>query len=460
MLKKTKISFNNNYGVVESSTLNLDKPIVLGIVPGGNTRNLNGYMNTFMYLLQIRKSPNVNSDYDISNIPFNILIAQKNDEIDKLIINSIPSNNFTLAKKIFRNINIISYCAGNFDTSRNLKNIYDALINKGYTENEAIDILRQIFVLQIVDNYVENKHITKIPYATVVTVHDIYDLENYSYRLEEEKKSKFIHNPFVRIIKNVQNDRYVLYKSFGEGSLSQSQNEHMFDYDYIHAPILNSLMGIYLIKALSMSLNKTYIKDNLSITSEFNYILAKVQQFVMQKDKDFNSFTKEELGELDIYLMNEIRRMFKEYISIKTLSTEEQDYLNEKEDTIRNVYKIANFNYELSNIINAYKSIINLFDNYSDNDIVETRHTNNGVINLTKSEAIQEKIQSFTKRVNHLYELLNSINLEGSISSKVQSDLNNWISEILSKIISLINDNKMREIFNKYSSKDNIKMSI
>ena len=460
MLKKTEVSLDNNYGIEKIDSLPYNKPIILGIVPGGNRQAMNGYLNSFMYLLQIRKSPNVNSDYDIANIPFDILISENQDKIDEQINNLIPSNDINSAKHLMRNINIISYCAGSYDTSRYLKGIFSLLMKKGYTEKETKEILSQIFVLQVVDNYTENMNFSSIPYASVVTVHDVFDMENETYKYEEENESTFIHNPFVKILKNEQNDRYVLYKSFGDGSLFQTQEEHRFDHDYIHAPILNILMGIYLIKAISMSLNGIFINNNLSITHELNYILAKTQQFVMKKNKDFANFTKEELGELDTYLMNEIKTIFKDNISIDTLSKEEQDYLNEREEILRKL-RTLDIDYALEDITTIINIIYSYYDNYSDNDIVYSVYNNSGVkTDFKKQRAIQNKIKILFDNINKLLEILNNIDLTNGISIKVQKDLNNEIKGILNKINTLINDDKIHQIFNEYCVEEKIDFSL
>ena len=184
MKRKYFKTMQNPYGLIdvyEEENL-LVKPNILCIVPERrNLINLNGYLNKIMYLLQIRKSGDIDSNYDIRDIPFSILIRTQNDDITSQILSNIPNNDLNVAKKIFRNLNIVSYCAGHRSTGAIMNNIYDALINKGFSDSEAREILKQVFVLQIVDNYGEEQNYKPIPYATTVVVHNIFDDENMSY---------------------------------------------------------------------------------------------------------------------------------------------------------------------------------------------------------------------------------------------------------------------------------------
>lgn len=346
MLKKTQKSFENEYGITVYDGKFLSKPCVLGIVPTRNLENkysiYNGYMNLIMYILQIRKEGTVNSDYDIRDIPFDILIRTEGEDICGAILDIIPSNNFEAAKRIMRNLNIISYCEGNLYTGSMLKGLYIRLMGiKNYTQEEARRILKQIFVLQVADFYIDDYNDdeverNEIPYATVVTVHDIFDLVNSDHYIRNEEENLFDKNEFIHIDKKNGNDRYVLYKSFGEGSLGQREDEqHNFESDYAKAPIICHVLSLYLIKVLRMSIEGIEISSNISLQNEIDAITAKALEFIRSKNKKYDDFNMQDLEELNDFLMFGIQELFKKSIPVRILSPEEKLYLDKKDQEIR-----------------------------------------------------------------------------------------------------------------------------
>ena len=458
MLKKTRNTFNNPYGIVEKNTISPHKPCLIGIMPNTNTRGLNGYLNNILYLLQIRRYPEVDSDYDIDDLPFDILI-EDDDEIDKKIISIIPDNDFSQAKKIMRNINIISYCDGNTKTGIYIKKIHDGLIEKGYNEQEVKEILKQIFVLQIVDNYYENRESRDIPYATVVTVQDIYDLENPKYYYENRQKNFFRNNPFIYVKQRDNFDRLILYKSFGATSLAEIGGEHMFKENYIKAPILNSVMSLYLIRLIYMSLNNINIENMLTIKDELDILLMEANNFIYLKNKDYNKFTVKDLNEFNEYLMNKIRTIFKNYIKIKKLSSNEELYLNQKDYAIRNLSKLNNnidINYEIEVISKLESEIIDYNDNYNDDDIVYVEYTNDGNIEHKKASAIKKKISLLMQKTDNLISKLSNLVMPEHLTSDIQEEIYIYINNTLKQLKRLVYSDKMQTIINEYSQNEKI----
>ena len=453
MLKKTRNTFNNPYGIVNEDSILTIKPIILGIMPYTNTKGLNGYLNNILYLLQVRRYPETDSDYDILDLPFDILIKEENDEIDTTILSIIPNNDLALAKKIMRNINIISYCDGNTKTGIYIKKIHDGLIKKGYSEEDTKEILKQIFVLQIVDNYYENRESRDIPYATVVTIQDIYDLENPKHYYENRKYNFFRDNPFIHLKQRNNFDRLILYQSFGEGSLAETEAEHMFKENYIHAPILNSVMSLYLIRLIYMSLNNITIEDNLSIKSELDILLMEANSYIYLKNKDYNKFSKADLNDLNEYLMNKIRIIFKNYIKVKNLSNNEELYLNQKDYAIRNLSKLNNnldINYEIIKIIKLTDEIMRYNDNYDEDDIVYIEYTNDGNIEHKKASAINKKVSILMQKTDNLINQLSSLIMPEHITSEIQEEIYIYINNTLKQIKNLVYNDKMQTIINKY----------
>lgn len=451
MFKKTNKSLENRYGLIDTLSNFPRKPCILGIVPSSNERMLNGYMNLFMYMLQIRRFDDVNSYYDIDNVPFDLLMAN-DDKIDSIIINSIP-NNIDEAKKLLRNINIISYCDGNNKTGYFLRTLYQELLNKGFDEEEVKELLSQIFVLQIVDNYYDGKANSELPFATVVTVHDIYDFENTDYYFEEEKESMFQDNPFVHVKSNNENDRYVIYKSFGEGSLADRQSEHIFERDYAKAPIINYIMSLYLIKALHMSIYNIEIRDNISIKDEIDKLIEKVGEFIKKKNKNYNDFTKEELMELNELLMPEIQSYFKNNIPVRLLDPKEKNELDEHDYVISEFYKLNAYlgiNQLIGNINVKVAKIIEIDNNYQDNDIAYTETNNYGVFEYKKEEAIKVIANQLAKCFSDFMNIINGIKIPDNISENELHKVKEYISSLLNKAKSSIINDKFLEIINTY----------
>ena len=117
MFKKVNRNFENKYGIINSNGDFPNRPCILGIVPmSSNLKLFNGYMNLYMYMLQIRRSKDIDSSYDIKDVPFDLLMRNYKDDVVSIVLKNIPANNIMEAKMIMRNINIISYCNGNNET--------------------------------------------------------------------------------------------------------------------------------------------------------------------------------------------------------------------------------------------------------------------------------------------------------------------------------------------------------
>ena len=95
MLQKVPQSFDNKFGITNYNGNITDKPCLLGIVPDGMNNVLyNGFLNQFMCILQIRRRGEADTNYDIKDIPFDMLIMQDNDfdKLDTSILNRIPKH--------------------------------------------------------------------------------------------------------------------------------------------------------------------------------------------------------------------------------------------------------------------------------------------------------------------------------------------------------------------------------
>lgn len=446
MFKKVQKSFVCPNGLLEYTKPLTTRPCLLGIIPPPNIlqeyteKDFKGYINLYMYLLQIRKYDVTDSDYDINDVPFDLLLSNPNDEdVDKMIADGIPKYNLPEAKKLMRNINIISYCNGNGRTGFILKKLFTDLLEKGYTEEETKQILSQIFVLQIVDNYRSSvETISEIPYATIVTVQDIFDLQNTDYHdmeeeLNEQNQTMFDKNPFVHIDKHNNSDRRIIYKSFGEGSLSQRQDEHIFRVDYAEAPIINYIMSLYLIKALHMSLNHIEINDNISLQGEIEAITQKALSFIKQKNKDYDSFTKEDLQELNEFLIRDIQIEFKKSIPVKVLNDEEKEHLNEREMGLQ-LFLDDNQKFDLNNL---FKKLIHNIETICTMDNVNIQH-----------------IRNIGALYNKFIESINQVIIPIGLTPRMRQELTKYLTIMLDSAKNAITYPKFKQILDEYGDSD------
>ena len=238
MIKKVEKDYDNIYGIKKlDDSFSFNKPILLTMIPiNFDYKDINSYFSQLMYLMQIRSS-NVDSNYTISDMPFDIVSGESKENIAEKIIKNMPIGDVLAARKYTRNINIFSYCAGNNNTAKMLHIIYNYLEQNNYSHTEIEEIMQEIFVLQIVDNHFENNTVKPIPYATTVIVQDIYDFTNYMHVLDFNSD-----NPFISMMQ-IDGVRYMLYNSFGEKSLYEEKREHVFKDDYVLAPVINTVIS-------------------------------------------------------------------------------------------------------------------------------------------------------------------------------------------------------------------------
>jgi hypothetical protein len=448
MLKKTSKSFKNYYGCEQVINPDFTKPILIGVFPEDqNISSLNGYMNKLIYLLQIRYTGSVDSDYDIKDMPFDILVRQEKDDIVTPILNLIPENDIHKAKEIIGNINIVSYCAGHDDTAKIIECLYQGLLKKNYTEEESQEIMKQVFVLQVVDNYHNNHELSMFPYVTSIIIHNIHDYENPSYADEEYDENS------VFKFKNEDSCLLGLYRSFGQGSLSTKiGSEHDFTYDYIYAPVLNAIMGMILINALTLSKNKQP-KDLDAMITNSDVILKEAEMYIEKKGKPLDDYTKEDLEELSNYLMIVVQKWFKVNIEPKLLPQQEKTELASHDNlinefTILNRYEL-NYSYILENIKNTIDKIIKFYYEY-DKDTISVNIGGNAVLmkEYTKKEYTKRMINDLKKLITELIKKLKSWKLPENMSTEQQSEYNQSIIYILNIVKSYLDNNQLKEIIN------------
>lgn len=433
MYIKDKKTFENPFGIskVQDELNPFSKPFILGIVPSGNIRSLNGYLSKIVDLLGLKNSNSINSGLGIEKAPFSLLISENNDNEAEKILNLIPENDFINAKKIIRNVNILSYCAGHEKTLKIINSIYDGLIEKGYSRQETEEILSQIAILQIVDNLYYNGNFIKFPYITSITFHNLHDSENYSW-IQNPKSDWFHEGLFSKMgyLMREDNNLVMLYDSFGEGSLRETNNEHTFINDYIKAPVMNTLISIGLINAISSSINQEEININ-SLRENMEYILKKT--FLYEKGcKPLNQFAKEDLEAFNQYLYTLIIEYSKNKFKVQEYDKKKFEIEKQRIKLIKNVAKMGlDFSYlELQNIIDE---IVNYYQNYDKNDICEIG--GNFILNLPVEKIIADKLQELLKKLSNLIEKMKEIEISSDISKETYNEFEIYKQSILKNIL-------------------------
>lgn len=443
MLKKTEKSFDNIYGIkkIDDNYL-FNRPCLLTFPPSiGNVTAPNGYLNNLLYILRMRTSK-FDGDYSIDDVPFDIFAYESKEKVSDKIINIIPTNDVEKAKKVLHNINIFSYCNGNNRAATVINRIYSYLKKSDYTEDDIKDIMSQVFVIQTVDNYSDNDEIIPIPYVTGVVIQDIYDSGNLNH--VEDFNSD---NPFISTM-TIDKTKYYLYKSFGENSLYETGRDHIFKNDYIDAPIVNSVIALNIIKAISSSLNNTP-RSEITIYNELKEIINKSQDYIGKRN--IEDLTKDEKNEMNNILFNYVKKTFIDNIDVKKLSDNEKKNLDEKEKAIQDL-KVSDILNRYNIIVNEIDEIIDLYLNHSYGEVIDNVSVGSNVINVTREYSINLKLKSLEEKIY----FLNDIIVPDNLSSKIKNEFIEFLKSLSIFLKEKINCDIFQNIINEVCTKNTI----
>jgi len=445
MYFKSNKTMDNAYGIKYLDNIDLSKPILTCFFPSiTNVSSMNGYLSKIMYLLQIRGSNNIVSNYSIEDIPFSILSDKTEDNFKNIIIDYINKSDKDMIKNIFRNINIVSYCGSNDKTYDLLNNFYNALIDKGFSKEESTNLLNNIFILQVVDNIYKDGKVVDIPYGTIEKIHNIFDDENYSWY---EKYQNIIDTKEkVYFFRDKENINTSLYISFGEGSLKEERREHEFKTDYVYSPIINGLMSIYLINSINCSLNNNDKSIEL-IEEDKEVYLKDIYKYIEDYGINLDDYKKEDILNLNKYIENYIQEYFMSKIDINKVSREDAITRNNKDNKLLDFYNKWNKtmpyenriawlpfqDYLLSDIDKSIKIIIDKFNNREINN-VEIIHTNDGDIEIPIDDFIKEKIQKLFNDINKFLNIINNISIEEDLRQEFNMYLNETLNTVKDKL--------------------------
>lgn len=450
MLKKVEKDFDNVYGLEKlDESYSFDKPVLISMIPiNFSDRDINGFFTKLVDMMQIR-SKNVDSNYTMRDMPFDMISEEFNDSIADKIIKNIPLGDVSATKQFMHNINIFSYCNGNDKAASMLKKIHDYLEQNNYSKEEIEEIMKEVFVIQVVDNYSEKDSYEPVPYATTVVVQDIYDYENGYHVLDFNSD-----NPFISTMES-GGVRYMLYKSFGEKSLSEEEREHVFAMDYAVAPVINTVLSLYMIKAISSSLNGTSKKD-ISIYSELQQIINKAQEFIKSKNKMPEELTMDEKLELNEVLFEDIKKIFPSNIPCRLLTDDERKYLTEKDETIE-ILKNSNITdifYKCNNCMKAINKIKNTYNNHSFGEVLYQKTDNDGEKDITREDEIKLNLGSLERYLEEINKSFDSIKALDNIPQMMKSKLIARIDSSITNMKNIINSEDFQQIMTEVFVKE------
>lgn len=435
MYRKVEKTFVNPYGIEEVSD---DKnpfiePCVLGIMPSRQLQEMNGYLSEFVDFLGLKHKSNLNSGYGLSEVPFSVLIDSKTSKIANQILSLIPENDINSAKKLLRNLNIISYCSGHNETLLLINSLYDGLINKGYKKEEVEEMLSQIFVVQIVDNLTnDNDEYQRFPYVTSLTFHNYHDLENLGWQLYEP--DILFTSTFSRIghLPNSSINSTILYNSFGEGSLGQVGGDHVFKNDYFLAPVLNTLISICLINGIHSSLSNEPISLEF-VMRHFDFILAEAAEYE-KGSKPLDELTKEELMEFNTHMKKFVIEYIQKLFKLNAKNNRTID--DERREIIQGFIKSDKYSFlkKMKTINDYIAEIIDYYQKYDKNDAIMVPVGNCIELPYTIEQIIKKKFHILLNELREVVLGLKKLTLDKDVSPLLQNELAKAKTTILKSI--------------------------
>lgn len=442
MYKKVAKSIKNPYGIEETNISSISRPMVLFSVPFSNMKSINGYLSNLLYLLRLRNSRGINIGLDVSDVPFDIYseIKFEPDTLSRFFVDANKNDKESLMR-LFRNINIVSYCDGNNRILPVIENIHEQLRSNGFNEQDISELMSQISVLQVVDNLGEDGE--TFPYVTTNTVHIKQDDAN-PYWIEEDmdvKDGEFSKASVKRVKRNKQ---LLLVEEFGEGALEIGE-EHTFSKDYLKFPVMNALMSICLVESMASSLKGERISIGY-YKEAIHYVLGKAHEYEESLGKDLDSLTKEELEAFRKYMMDSITEYIKDKYNIKEVDTsliKEKVIREEKIKEIAIDVSIIN----TSGIVNTIKSILE----YKDDDLDEERKIRiaNSFRNMSVKEIIEYLYSKLIKEVDIIVKKIENVNFKSEVNEELGIELTEWKKDQISRIYSLLDNEELKELLEK-----------
>ena len=442
MYIKDKKTIENRYGIrsVKENENPFENPCIITFLPQKGIRFTNGYFNKILDLLQLNYDQHQNGDVDLSQIELSLVNDETGRESVEKILSIIPCDDKEKAKEAIKNITIFSYCAGHNLTYIFINHLFSGLIDKGYSEKDVKQILAQLAVLQVVDNF-EKK---TFPYVTSVICHDVYDVEN----LEWMNSSVFTTDSYSKmaILSNEsKNCSFVVNNSFGEGSLKANfPEEHSFKEHYCNSPVLNAMMSLCLLNSVSRS----NIEKDINAMSllEGSEVILRMAEDYEKKSVDLDGLSSKELLEFKNIFNPIINEYLKRKIKIGELEPKEKCLSQERLEVLGTLNNMGLYSINLHSINSMVNRIMYYYTNYNKDDIVDIRVGNSVLSAVKVGEFIDSEIKNLLFNLKELIDYLKNIVLPDSVSIEIRKEL----AEYKRKIIDQILTPSLRTIISEY----------
>ena len=450
MYKKTKKTLNNINGIEKTDECIISKPMVFMIMPSlGTAYTANGYLNTMVSFLRFRRKDDINLGFEIEEAPFNIYIDDSIDVIKKSIISVLKEDDLNGCKERIRNFNIYNYCASNTLVKQMFDELHKYLESINYSNEEATEILSQIFSLQVVQNDGAN-----VIDATTMIFHVIQDEENQSWlnardRFTPEKFSKLFS------LRASYLKQLILYDAFGEGTLAKENREHIYKLDYFGAPVLNVIISMYLFESINSSINKTELSIDM-FNEDINYLIECAYNYEKTLNKSINDLSRDELNSFNEYMIEKLNNyIIKKYGIIVDVEKAKKNAYNEK--ILEQTYNINSsvFSYSKYYIEKDLNTMLYLMK-YKADDEIEDKYTISFQQNLKVkvSSKVRDIIKYLYKRyfasINELKNKLNNFIYPETASIELIKEIDMYIKQEIDYLDGKLHQKELLDCLNYF----------
>lgn len=334
--KKSK-SINNPYGTEEVKINPLEDPCLLCIsaqtmIP----KSVFGMIREGMDIARLRTSKQTTTQYDIKDFPIKFLgIGKKSPQddiatelVDDFFVPLLQEENskveINLAKKKFRNINILTYCDGTRTYSDAEKLLQERMKGLGYSKEEQQEILSQISLTSLAS--IED---TSKLCATSLNIIDVNDQELNTPFLEKLKAILLKNNTKEQIATYHDGSAIFFYEKDGYHSLKnflQNNNPMKLAASInVVSSLQNSLINKTRDELLPLQLKKQQEKIRNLSNIDKKTVEDKLEDF--DKSIDYPSAKRYSSSELTLF--SEIDTLCREKINLeKKLETTTVAYQN------------------------------------------------------------------------------------------------------------------------------------
>jgi len=344
MYKKTNKSMDNLDGFVEITEENpfLNPCLLCLSAQTGVDKSVFGIAKVGASLARVRVRGLYNAGFDIDQVPINFLasrLSDSNEDISEfvekyfipLVLKDGSKVDLNTACKMFRNINVITYCDGTLKTIKIEQYLSKRLNEIGYTREEIDEILKQIAVVPIATDRVKGTE-----KMSLFSFKDINDLEVLSEReipfLEGQDQTMFLSlSPNVHTY---------MYKGDGEHDLKKyAYKEDVLAYiSFVVTSILeNAVNNASRDSFIPLNMNEIFkaLKEAVELGLSKEQILEQIDEKLSFANTP--KMTKREallLDKLDLSL-DKVKRVSRDLSYVEQMSQTQSKQLQNLQNAIR-----------------------------------------------------------------------------------------------------------------------------